>query len=80
AEKVDEIFTTIRPRGTTPTGQRLYVILRSYLQLLESKNHDVESVKPINIILITDDAPSDNVELTIITAAKTLDKLTAPMH
>ncbi|GKT49892.1 uncharacterized protein ColSpa_10073 [Colletotrichum spaethianum] len=79
-ETVHEIFTTVRPRGATPTGQRLHAILRSYLQLLESKKHDLESVKPINIIVITDGAPSDDVESTIISAAKKLDKLDAPMH
>ncbi|KAK2002434.1 hypothetical protein LX36DRAFT_254195 [Colletotrichum falcatum] len=79
AETVQEIFTTIRPYGATPTGQRLRAILRPYLQLLE-RNDDVESVKPINIIVITDGAPSDDVESTIISAAKKLDKLDAPMH
>ncbi|KAK1985183.1 hypothetical protein LZ30DRAFT_747374 [Colletotrichum cereale] len=79
AETVHDIFTTVRPRGATPTGQRLRAILRPYLQLLERKD-DVESVKPINIIVITDGAPSDDVESTIISAAKKLDKLDAPMH
>ncbi|KAK2008521.1 hypothetical protein LZ32DRAFT_453723 [Colletotrichum eremochloae] len=79
AETVHEIFTTVRPCGATPTGQRLGAILRPYLQLLERKD-DVESVKPINIIVITDGAPSDDVESTIISAAKKLDKLDAPMH
>ncbi|KAK2005503.1 hypothetical protein LZ32DRAFT_612053 [Colletotrichum eremochloae] len=79
AETVHEIFTTVRPCGATPTGQRLRAILKPYLQLLESKD-DVESVKPIDIIVITDGAPSDDVESTIISAAKKLDKLDAPMH
>ncbi|KAK1973327.1 hypothetical protein LZ30DRAFT_611179 [Colletotrichum cereale] len=79
AQMVPEIFKTVLPSGATPTGQRLRVILRPYLQLLERKD-DVESVKPINIIVITDGAPSDDVESTIISAAKKLDKLDAPMH
>ncbi|KAK2052396.1 hypothetical protein LY76DRAFT_341334 [Colletotrichum caudatum] len=79
AETVHEIFTTVRPCGATPTGQRLRAILRAYLQLLEG-NVDAESVKPINIIVITDGAPSDDVESTIISAAQKLDKLDAPMH
>ncbi|KAK1989906.1 hypothetical protein LX36DRAFT_664782 [Colletotrichum falcatum] len=79
AETVHEIFTTVRPYGATPTGQRLRAILRPYLQLLE-RNDDVESVKPVNIIVITDGAPSDDVESIIISAAKKLDKLDAPMH
>ncbi|KAK1849689.1 von willebrand factor [Colletotrichum chrysophilum] len=80
ADTVEGIFTSVRPRGATPTGQRLHSILKPYLQLLDSKKHDVESVKPINIIVITDGAPSDDVESTIITAAKKLDKLDAPLH
>ncbi|KAK1596000.1 uncharacterized protein LY79DRAFT_588178 [Colletotrichum navitas] len=79
AETVQEIFTTVRPCGATPTGQRLSAILRPYMQLLE-KNVNVEAVKPINIIVITDGAPSDDVESTIISVAKKLDKLDAPMH
>lgn len=80
ADTVEGIFTSVRPRGATPTGQRLHSILKPYLQLLESKKHDIDSVKPVNIIVITDGAPSDDVESTIITAAKKLDKLDAPIH
>ncbi|KAJ0161315.1 hypothetical protein CTA2_6435 [Colletotrichum tanaceti] len=80
AETVNEIFTTVRPGGGTPTGQRLYTILRPYLKLLEQSKGDFETVKPINIIVITDGAPSDDVESTIISAAKKLDRLDAPMH
>ncbi|GJC88070.1 hypothetical protein ColLi_10908 [Colletotrichum liriopes] len=79
-ERVEKIFTTVRPKGSTPTGQRLHAILRPYLRLLESKKNNIESVKPINIIVITDGAPSDDVESTIISAAQKLDKLDAPMH
>ncbi|KAK2059295.1 hypothetical protein LY76DRAFT_592435 [Colletotrichum caudatum] len=79
AEMVHEIFNTVHPCGGTPTGQRLRAILWPYLELLE-RNGDVESAKPINIIVITDGRPSDDVESTIISAAKKLDKLDAPMH
>ncbi|KAJ0304248.1 hypothetical protein COL516b_006139 [Colletotrichum fioriniae] len=80
ADTVEGIFTSVRPRGCTPTGQRLLAILKPYLQLLETKKNDIESVKPINLIVITDGAPSDDVEATILYAAKKLDKLDAPMH
>ncbi|OLN92055.1 hypothetical protein CCHL11_01635 [Colletotrichum chlorophyti] len=80
ADTVEGIFTSVRPRGATPTGQRLQSILRPYLQALEGKKHNIESVKPINVIVITDGAPSDDVESTILSAAKKLDKLDAPMH
>jgi uncharacterized protein YegL len=69
-----EIFTTVRPRGGTPTGQRLYTILKTYLKRYEKYPN---TTKPINIIVITDGEPSDDVESPIIEAAKKLDKLDA---
>ena len=75
AGTVVEIFQTVRPTGATPTGQRLNKILKPYLQRYEK---DPDSTKPINIIVITDGEPSDDVESPIIQAAKKLDKLDAP--
>jgi uncharacterized protein YegL len=72
---VVEIFQTVRPSGATPTGQRLQKILKPYLQRYEN---NPESTKPINIIVITDGEPTDDVEAPIIAAAKKLDKLEAP--
>ncbi|EDU43521.1 von Willebrand factor [Pyrenophora tritici-repentis] len=74
ASTIIEIFQTVRPSGYTPTGQRLNQILKPYLKRYE-KN---DKIKPINIIVITDGAPSDDVESPIIQAAKKLDKLEAP--
>jgi Mg-chelatase subunit ChlD len=75
AGTVVEIFQTVRPRGGTPTGQRLNNILRPYLRKYEQ---DPDNTKPINIIIITDGEPSDDVESPIIAAARKLDKLEAP--
>ncbi|KAJ4333997.1 hypothetical protein N0V95_009285 [Ascochyta clinopodiicola] len=72
---VIEIFQTVRPGGATPTGQRLQKILKPYLQRYQA---NPEATKPINIIVITDGEPSDDVEAPIIAAAKKLDKLDAP--
>jgi hypothetical protein len=74
AGTIIEIFQTVRPGGGTPTGQRLNSILRDYLKAYE-KN---QAKKAINIIVITDGEPSDDVESPIIAAAKKLDKLDAP--
>ena len=74
ASTIIEIFQTVRPSGYTPTGQRLNMILKPYLKQYE-KN---DKTKPINIIVITDGEPSDDVESPIIQAAKKLDKLDAP--
>jgi len=75
AGTVVEIFQTVRPSGYTPTGQRLNAILKRYL---ETYKRSPESTKPINIIVITDGEPSDDVETPIVVAAKKLDKMDAP--
>lgn len=75
AGTVIEIFQTVRPGGATPTGQRLHKILKPYLRQFERNS---EGTKPINIIVITDGEPSDDVEAPIIACAKKLDKLDAP--
>ncbi|KAF2740806.1 hypothetical protein EJ04DRAFT_539996 [Polyplosphaeria fusca] len=71
---VMEIFTMVKPRGGTPTGQRLNNILKPYLERYAKRP---TTTKPINIIIITDGEPSDDVESPIISAAKKLDKLDA---
>jgi uncharacterized protein YegL len=71
---VNKIFKAVRPEGSTPTGERLDHILQQYL-------HDLErdpTMKPVNIIVITDGELSDDVESPIIATAKKLDKLNAP--
>jgi uncharacterized protein YegL len=75
ANTVVDIFKTVQPRGATPTGQRLNKILRPYLTQYEAHP---DTTKPINIIVITDGEPSDDVESPIVAAAKKLDKLEAP--
>ncbi|KAF2641956.1 von Willebrand factor [Massarina eburnea CBS 473.64] len=75
ASTVVEIFQTVRPRASTPTGQKLNSILKPYLQRYEASP---ESTKPVNIIVITDGEPTDDLESPIIAAAKKLDRLEAP--
>jgi hypothetical protein len=72
---VTEIFSAVRPQGGTPTGTRLNQILKPYLTRFAA---NPEGTKPLNIIVITDGEPSDDVESPIINAAKKLDKLDAP--
>nr|OQO21588.1 hypothetical protein B0A51_12074 [Rachicladosporium sp. CCFEE 5018] len=75
ASTVHEVFSTVRPGGGTPTGQKLNGILKPYIRRFEAAP---ETTKPINIICITDGEPSDDVESPLISAAKKLDKLDAP--
>ncbi|KAF1954690.1 hypothetical protein CC80DRAFT_549874 [Byssothecium circinans] len=75
ASTVVEIFQTVRPWGGTLTGSKLNQILKPYLRRYEAQP---ETTKPVNIIVITDGKPIDDVESPIIAAAKKLDKLDAP--
>jgi uncharacterized protein YegL len=75
---VDAIFKEVRPLGGTPTGTRLNQIMKPYLRELEvSIERQAQgrepTVKPMNIIVITDGVPSDDVESVIVSAAKKLD-------
>ncbi|KAI9739170.1 MAG: hypothetical protein M1834_007383 [Cirrosporium novae-zelandiae] len=86
AGRVEQIFGTVRPGGATPTGTRLNAILKEYMRDLEKqiaaeKNGlnipASEAIKPLNIIVITDGVPTDDVESVIIAHAKKLEKLEA---
>ncbi|KAI9672069.1 MAG: hypothetical protein M1831_001882 [Alyxoria varia] len=77
---IHEIFSTVRPGGGTPTGQTLNRILKAHLKELEAhtKNPSAAPVpKPMNIIVITDGVPSDDVESVLVRAAQKLDHLDA---
>lgn len=76
--QVDRIFTNVSPRGATFTGMRLDHILKPYLSKLEKAAKTEDSVKPVNIIVITDGAPTDDPEDAIVPHAEALDKLGAP--
>ncbi|EEA25473.1 hypothetical protein TMatcc_006303 [Talaromyces marneffei ATCC 18224] len=81
---VQEIFRNVRPGGMTPVGQRLRQILFPYLRRIEKMAANTDeygnllnpalAVRPINIIVITDGAFSDDAESVILNAARTLDR------
>merc|ERR1712093_729591 len=78
AATVHEIFERVRPQGGTPTGIRVHNILKPYLAKLESEMAAGRELKPLNLIVLTDGVPSDDVESVLLSAAKKLDKLEAP--
>ncbi|MBE3049556.1 VWA domain-containing protein [Candidatus Bathyarchaeota archaeon] len=80
AAAVEGLFGSVRPSGGTPTGTRLQHILKPYLQLLERNKDTIENIKPVNVIVITDGVPSDDVEGVLLLAAKKLDRLEAPPY
>jgi len=70
--KVEALFRSVKPHGRTPLGTRLTSLLEEYYKRLES---NPQSTKPVNFIVITDGAPTDNdeTERGIIKYAKALD-------
>jgi uncharacterized protein YegL len=79
---VQSLFQNVRPLGGTPTGTRLNHILKPYLSELadsmERQAHGHEAtLRPLNIIVITDGVPSDDVESVIVSAARKLDNMSA---
>lgn len=85
AAEVAALFRSVGlPRGRqTLTGMRLQRILQTYLRHYEkrvSKTGDEGSVKPINIIVLTDGRPHDEPGDVIRSAAARLDRLDAPPY
>jgi uncharacterized protein YegL len=89
AGMVGEAFQTVRPGGGTPTGTRLHHLLKPYLAKVQDQsrlagiatregNPMPAEVKPLNIIVITDGVPSDDVESVIMQAARKLETYDAP--
>ncbi|KAL4742165.1 hypothetical protein BDV11DRAFT_181206 [Aspergillus similis] len=75
AQGVREIFKSVSPSGATPIGTRLHQILTPYLRDLKrltSQGREAE-LKPLNIIVITDGAFTDDAESVVISAARQLD-------
>ncbi|PQE12200.1 von willebrand factor protein [Rutstroemia sp. NJR-2017a BVV2] len=79
-DTVLEIFSQFLPRGTTPTGRRISQILTPYVSRLEKELEHNREVKPLNLIIITDGAASDDPDEEIIRIAKRLDKADAPLN
>nr|ODO02647.1 hypothetical protein L204_01386 [Cryptococcus depauperatus CBS 7855] len=71
--QVEALFKDVQPRGITPTGMRMDFILKNYMTKLEqslSSGKLDEQVKPMNLIIVTDGAPTDDPESVIISCAK----------
>ncbi|RXK35430.1 hypothetical protein M231_07285 [Tremella mesenterica] len=83
AADVEDLFAGLEPKGPTPTGLRLEAILRDYMARLErySVSTDAQAghVKPMNLIVVTDGAPTDDPESVLISIAKRLDRGEYPL-
>ncbi|CVL08131.1 uncharacterized protein FMAN_14205 [Fusarium mangiferae] len=80
ADQVKRLFNEVSPKGATPTGSRLQSILKPYVAHLSRHAANIDSTKPINIIVITDGCPTDDPEGIIVHHAKKLDQIEAPPH
>ncbi|KAI1010478.1 hypothetical protein LB503_005368 [Fusarium chuoi] len=80
ANQVQRLFESVRPRGATPTGSRLHSILKPYVAHLSRRAANLDSTKPVNIIVITDGCPTDDPEGIIVHHARKLDQIEAPPH
>lgn len=78
---VNALFDTVQPTGYTPIGDKLETLLSDYIRNLESAQRQLDSgnksalkqIKPVNFIVITDGAPTDDPESVIVAAARRLD-------
>ena len=86
AERVNEIFRQVVPMGTTNTGKRLDKILRPYMDqykagyLRNGRDPTKTGKKPMNLIVITDGAPTDDPEPVINDCIARLKKYKAPYY
>ncbi|CEL61071.1 hypothetical protein RSOLAG1IB_04311 [Rhizoctonia solani AG-1 IB] len=76
--EVKRLFDHVQPNGITPTGEKLEELLLAYMDRLErAREQDPEGefklIKPINFIVITDGAPTDDPESVIVSIARRLD-------
>lgn len=81
SKAIHEQFANLRPCGPTPIGHRLDVILGDYFRSLDAAKRKEDAgdyfarkqIKPVNVIVITDGAPTDDPESVIVSFAKRLD-------
>ncbi|KAI5777722.1 hypothetical protein EDC01DRAFT_623556, partial [Geopyxis carbonaria] len=87
ASQVSALFATIEPSGVTPIGAALDAVLRPYLRKLCKAEAACPTsvclsaiVRPLNIVVLTDGAATDDPEPVIVSSARELDTLNAPLH
>jgi len=78
---VKRLFADVEPKGITPIGEKLEELLLSYLDKIETARAkevagdiNVTKIKPVNYIVLTDGAPTDEPEDVIVMTARRLDR------
>ncbi|TPX09982.1 uncharacterized protein E0L32_008829 [Thyridium curvatum] len=85
-QTIEDLFRRVAPTRATLTGTALSHILGAYIRNYEARvaacggDPDGTGVRPINVIVITDGAPTDDPEAVLRRWAGKLDKLDAPPH
>ncbi|KAI0375942.1 hypothetical protein BV20DRAFT_26935 [Pilatotrama ljubarskyi] len=84
ASAVRRLFDSVFPGGATPIGERLEELLLYYMNELDASKESggqaaVKAIKPVNYIIITDGAPTDDPAAVIANAAKRLDEGRYPL-
>ncbi|KAF8461335.1 hypothetical protein BDZ91DRAFT_615954, partial [Kalaharituber pfeilii] len=89
SEHVAQIFSSCGgpvQGGSTPLGARLDSILRPYLDEYRAAKEAPDpaaalaSLKPLNIVVLTDGDATDDPESVIVATARELDRLNAPLQ
>ncbi|EKM84256.1 hypothetical protein AGABI1DRAFT_88991 [Agaricus bisporus var. burnettii JB137-S8] len=76
-DRVESIFKSVRPEGSTPTGAKLQELFNMYLPLVEDP---MRGTPPTVIMVITDGVPTDTVDKVIVEAARRLDDNNVPLR
>ncbi|KAF9235581.1 hypothetical protein BU15DRAFT_51245 [Melanogaster broomeanus] len=87
AAKVNRLFTRVQPQGLTPIAQKLDLLVGDYIDKLERASSKkrrgdplpLQRIKPINFIIITDGAPTDEPLDSIVALARRLDRGNYPI-
>lgn len=81
SKAIHEQFANLQPCGPTPIGHRLDIILGDYFRQLDAAKRQEDAgdyfarkqIKPVNVIVITDGAPTDDPESVIVSFARRLE-------
>jgi len=85
--KVRQLFRHVQPRGLTPIAYKLDTLVGDYVEKLESAARKkrkgdtltMKLIKPVNYIVITDGAPTDEPADSIVSLARRLDRGNFPL-
>ncbi|KAF9226923.1 hypothetical protein BS17DRAFT_728914 [Gyrodon lividus] len=87
SENIRQLFKHVKPQGWTPIGYKLDLLVGDYIGKLEKASRRqnkgdplaLKQIKPINFIVITDGAPTDEPLDSIVALARRLDRGNYPL-